>query len=1131
MEFPFAPRGCRDWLLELATGHWLYTPPMPTPRDRQLAGLSLVALGVVAVPVAFFLAAPAWLLIGLPALALAMLGFGWASARAPDVGLPRYLALHGAGVLALLALYATITWVLMAWPLGILMADVGFRAALWLSVSVALLLCLPWLHWAAPGFLLDRASRGRATPWTALRESATLCAGQDAFFSHGLPVVLAVLAVLAPMLLLAGLGPSLGEEARQTLGSSLLLLVPLAAWLVQSRSAHLMDLLGVPEGEEEATATPADAPLVAAAELPDSAETMLYRAARRGQAEVAIQLIEDGADFRALPPPEHRDQRSLAIIAATLPDLGLLRGLIHRGVDLNQAVGGLTPLLAATRDSYQGRPDAVMMLLTNGADANVVDGERNTPLHYAALSREPGITALLLDAGVDCDALNRDSLSALGVACAAHNWDTASFLLQRGARCEPEGGVPALVAVASGAHDDASGIRLLLKHKARIDAVGPLGRSALITAALHGHAAIAEALLAAGADPTLADSHGATALMEAARSGAHRVIQRLVFHKPDCAHTDHSGRTALMIACQSRQCDEETVRLLLSMGADPAQRCADDRSPLDYAIAAGRWTLVRLLDPDYPLPACIAEAAEGASGDAEPDPLALLVEALQKRRFAVAEELLALGLPSTALADVAAELGDVDAFRLLMSRGLDLEARLSDGRGLVDALLARRPLPWLLLAERVGSGASPAGRGRLADILDALADAPMAAQAAEEWLIGLIDAGADPFGPGGHGAPPLHGAVRCRLQRLTAHLLTRGVDANARDRLGRSALHHVARGRNKRDQALLWMLLRYGADPEQSDGVGETPLGVALCCGRTDLVAWLRWPHWKLPRRRLEGTDLIAAASHGDPGACLRLLDLGLPIDSLDRQGCSALLRACGAGHAAVVRMLLERGADAAIAASTGATCLSAAVTARRASVVQVLLEHGVAAGQRLPGGATALMIAAALGHVDLARLLVQHGASPADRDEAGHNALMAAAQNLFRSGRSLADIQLLDLLIRAGATVDAVNGAGQSALILLLGGRADPGAQPDESVLAAAAQKLVEAGVNVNLQDQRGVSALHAAALHGLLSCARLLRKAGADHNVRDSVGRRPHELALMMGYVDVAAELEVRGPPASRG
>ena len=44
--------------------------------------------------------------------------------------------------------------------------------------------------------------------------------------------------------------------------------------------------------------------------------------------------------------------------------------------------------------------------------------------------------------------------------------------------------------------------------------------------------------------------------------------------------------------------------------------------------------------------------------------------------------------------------------------------------------------------------------------------------------------------------------------------------------------------------------------------------------------------------------------------AVRRLLDLGLPVDAIDNQGCSALLRAAGGGHRALVDLLLARGAD-----------------------------------------------------------------------------------------------------------------------------------------------------------------------------------------------------------------------------
>ena len=132
-----------------------------------------------------------------------------------------------------------------------------------------------------------------------------------------------------------------------------------------------------------------------------------------------------------------------------LPDLRLLRALIGHGIDLNHAHAGMTPLLAATRDSWHGRPDAVTTLLANGADPRAADGEGNTPLHHAARSSDPGVAALLRDAAAETDAINAEGITPLGVACMAGNWRLAKFLLERGAKPEPQGGQPVLLAAAA----------------------------------------------------------------------------------------------------------------------------------------------------------------------------------------------------------------------------------------------------------------------------------------------------------------------------------------------------------------------------------------------------------------------------------------------------------------------------------------------------------------------------------------------------------------------------------------------------------------------------------------------------------------------------------------------------------
>src|SRR5690606_15194031 len=216
-----------------------------------------------------------------------------------------------------------------------------------------------------------------------------------------------------------------------------------------------------------------------------------------------------------------------------------------------------------------------------------------------------------------------------------------------------------------------------------------------------------------------------------------------------------------------------------------------------------------------------------------------------------------------------------------------------------------------------------------------------------------------------------------------------GVDLDARDGRGMTALHLAAAlGR----EPALRALVRHGASPEVRAADGQTPLGVALAAGRRDIADWLDWRGWPLPRRPLRASDLPAAAIVGDADAVRRLLELGFAIDTPDAQGCSALLRAAGGGHRAVVDLLLERGADPQRAAHTGATPLSAAVSMRQGEIVERLLAAGAVLEHRLPGEVTVLMLAAALGLPALCARLLAAGANVQACDAQGLTPLHCAA-------------------------------------------------------------------------------------------------------------------------------------------
>ncbi|MEO7252466.1 MAG: ankyrin repeat domain-containing protein, partial [Arenimonas sp.] len=234
-------------------------------------------------------------------------------------------------------------------------------------------------------------------------------------------------------------------------------------------------------------------------------------------------------------------------------------------------------------------------------------------------------------------------------------------------------------------------------------------------------------------------------------------------------------------------------------------------------------------------------------------------------------------------------------------------------------------------------------------------------------------------------------------------------------------------------------------------------------------------------------------------------------------------------GHSDIVRRLLQMDADQSISARTGATPLSAAISMRHADVVEQLLLAGADPNQSLPGRVTPLMLAAALGLPEIAGRLLSQGASVEAIDEQGLNALHCAALHAFTARDRQRVLALFDLLLQTELSPDVVNASGHTPLLLLLGARAEAGAACDEDVLLAAIERLFNEGVTLDAQDQRGLGALHLAAMHGLLSVVQRLLREGANRQLRDALGRTPYDLALLRGYVDIAAEFEPARPAPS--
>ncbi|MFT3808120.1 ankyrin repeat domain-containing protein [Arenimonas sp.] len=1069
-----------------------------------------LALGLALASCAAWQVTP-WMLLALAA-AQPLIVLGWSGVRGTRPPAPlREWATEAFSLLSLWGMAFLFTALVVAWPLESLRESGSLPAALGLSLCIGFVLLGLWRLW--PAFALAATQR---QGFPALMAAASREGGRESL--RGLGVALMVFVVLAAGLVLCWSGPLLPSlHFPFALSFPLLCLVVHAG--LHALSAPTTASATSPAKEEAQTA---------AEPLPETlasvpVEDRLFAALRAGKIEAALGALREGANPNARPDPGDRDQRTLPMLAVLHGDLRLLRELIARGIDLNLRHGGLTPLLAATRDSWHGRPEAVMTLLANGADPRTADGEGNTSLHHAARSTDAAVAALLLDAGAQIDALNNEGYSPLGLACEAANWRLARFLIEHGAKPEPADGQPALLAAASG-EDDPVGVQLLLRHKARVDARGQGQRTALMQACAVGNADVVSALLEAGADRNAQDAERRTPLLEAARNGHSEVLARLAPSKPDARAVDTDGANALLLACRAGA-TPDFLRHLMALGVDALQPDARGMRAIDEAIAHGRWPLVAVLDPDYPLPSNVAEGL--TAGHFEKTSSELLREALSSRRWESAVAMLRLGVGpgENAMAQMLIEFSsenDLAVFDWLRRHGASADTLYDGHDSAFFHLLDRGGHALPALVRLLEHGQAVGGTGGLARYLRACFGSEHINRSYEQFALMLLERGADAFSPPSGQDPPVILAIRLGWQRLLEAALAAGVDPNQRDARGYTAVHVAASlGR----ESALRALIKHGALADARAPDGQTALGMALAAGRRDLSHWLEWRGWNLPGRRLQAADLPAAAMAGAAEAVQRLLDLDLPIDAVDHQGCTALLRAAGGGHLSIVESLIARGADLQASARTGATPLSAAISMRHGAVVEALLQSGADPNRSLPGGVTPLMLACALGLPEISARLLARGAGIEAVDDQGHSALHCAALHAFTARDRVRALALFDLLLQAELPADGATAQGHTPVMLLLGARAEAGAACDEEVLMAVLDRLLTEGVSLDSQDRRGLTVLHLAAQHGLLRVVQRLLREGADRQRRDALGRTPQELALLRGYVDIAAEFESSG------
>lgn len=442
-----------------------------------------------------------------------------------------------------------------------------------------------------------------------------------------------------------------------------------------------------------------------------------------------------------------------------------------------------TPGLVAAVE--HGNRAAALDLLSAGADASAPAPDGTTALHWAARADDVELARRLLDAGADASISNRYSITPAYLAALNGSAAMLELLLDAGASASAattEGETLLMTVARTGAVDAAD---VLLARGADVDAREHWhGQTALMWAAAQCHAPMAERLLERGADVD-------------ARSNVEEWA-RQVTAEPRAKWLPRGGLTPLMFA--AREGCVDAARVLAAAGAD-----------VDAATPEGFTALISaLINGHYDAAAVLIEAG------ADPN----LVDEDGRGALYAAVDFNTMPKSNRPAPDVIHdEHTALDIARMLLEAGADPNVRLDDqapyraklDRG-NDTVLNRGTTP-LLRAAKSGDVAA---------------------------IELLLEHDADPFIATERGVTPLMvaagvgtteqdttGRFKTEARAIAAIdlLLAQGLDVNAVDSRGRTALHGAAlQGFDE----IVAALVERGAALDVEDEEGFTPLETAL---------------------------------------------------------------------------------------------------------------------------------------------------------------------------------------------------------------------------------------------------------------------------------------------------------------
>ncbi|XP_029705437.1 ankyrin repeat and SOCS box protein 2-like isoform X2 [Takifugu rubripes] len=330
---------------------------------------------------------------------------------------------------------------------------------------------------------------------------------------------------------------------------------------------------------------------------PDPEDEPLFQAIRTGDVNKVRRLVMHSGTKLMLPSKQgwlaihqaawYGQDTCLRVLLSAQP------GMINKKADC-----GETALMVAVSQEHV---PCVQVLLENGADPDISNREKETPLYKACERNNTAMVAALLNHGAVVNTRCLLGWTALQEAVCRNNVEVCEMLLRAGAKLSLTniyGISPLFTAAQSG---QLAALRFLLKHGADINSQAADGATALYEATKNEHQDIVELLISQKADANKPGKTGLLPLHVASQTGNEAIVSMLIAVTSK-ARVRRTGISPLHVAAEYN-CDD-VLELLIQAGFDVNAQLSQERSklyedrrstPLYFSVINGNIEAVEML--------------------------------------------------------------------------------------------------------------------------------------------------------------------------------------------------------------------------------------------------------------------------------------------------------------------------------------------------------------------------------------------------------------------------------------------------------------------------------------------------------------------------------------------------------